>query len=293
MSTILEALRKLEKEQPERTPADAAELDRKVLAREASERPRPLRLFARVVTAVVLSGVAGVSVTLAALSFWQSRNFETHGRGATPAVAAAEAERVEEPSVVIVADILKQNAAESAAALGSAEPVPARALPRSSAVTVTSAEPTAESFPIARVVRERDLVSELAATREARVSRAPPEVVPVAPVEPAALEVGHLQAELGSVGPVEIALVEVAAAPLPVIVRDPVPSVVVRRTIWHPKRERRRAELSLLEGGETRIVELREGQSIGPLELAEIGPTGVIFLHEGVEIRRRVGAPRQ
>ncbi len=269
MSTILEALRKLEKERPERTLADAAELDRKVLAREASERPRPLRFFALVVTAVVLSGVAGVSVTLAALSFWQSRNFETHRQGETPAVAAAGAQRVEEPTVVVAAEILKQNVAESAAALGSAEPssaqsaepAAARALARPSAVTVTSAEPTAEPFPIARVARERDPVSELAAAREARVSRAPPEVLPV------------------------------AAAPLPVIIRDPVPSIVVKRTVWHPRRERRRAELSLLENGKSRIVELREGQFVGPLELAEIGPTGVIFLHEGVEIRRRVGAP--
>jgi hypothetical protein len=74
------------------------------------------------------------------------------------------------------------------------------------------------------------------------------------------------------------------------IVRDPVPSVVVTRTTWHPDRGRRRAELEVLQGEELRIVHMREGQFLGPLELGEIRPAGVTFLHNGVEIRRRVGS---
>ena len=61
------------------------------------------------------------------------------------------------------------------------------------------------------------------------------------------------------------------------------------RTIWHPRPERRRAELSVEEGGATRTLELREGDFVGPLKLSEIGPLGVTFVHEGVEIQHRVG----
>jgi hypothetical protein len=42
------------------------------------------------------------------------------------------------------------------------------------------------------------------------------------------------------------------------------------------------------EGGAAR--ELHEGDAIGPLVVSEIGPSGVVFLLDGVELRRRVGA---
>jgi hypothetical protein len=43
-----------------------------------------------------------------------------------------------------------------------------------------------------------------------------------------------------------------------------------------------------LEGGATR--ELHEGDAIGPLVVSEIGPSSVVFMQDGVELRRRVGA---
>ena len=128
MSTILKALRKLEAEQPLRTLPEPTQLDRAVLEAEAGERPRPLRRIALVMIAVLFSGLAGAGVTLAALTFWQTRNAHVRDQIAPPAVAAAPAvsrpsassqaakqKRSDEPTVVVVADILKQRTAPFAA----------------------------------------------------------------------------------------------------------------------------------------------------------------------------------
>ncbi len=60
------------------------------------------------------------------------------------------------------------------------------------------------------------------------------------------------------------------------------------RTLWHPTPERRRALLEV-EGREG-PVELGEGDAVGDAVIRQIDPSAVIFLHRGVEIRRRVGA---
>jgi len=77
-----------------------------------------------------------------------------------------------------------------------------------------------------------------------------------------------------------------AARPEPVA-RAYVPDVLVSSTVWHPQRDRRLAMVAF-EGGAAR--ELHEGDAIGPLVVSEIGPSGVVFLHDGIELRRRVGA---
>jgi hypothetical protein len=68
--------------------------------------------------------------------------------------------------------------------------------------------------------------------------------------------------------------------------RADVPDLWVARTSWHPTASRRSATLEL-DTGEAR--EVREGDAVGPLVVAHIEPSSVVFLHEGVEIRRRVG----
>ena len=77
-----------------------------------------------------------------------------------------------------------------------------------------------------------------------------------------------------------------------VIVRAQVPSLVVKRTTWHPDRTRREADLEVREGDEVRVFTLREREYLGPLEVLEIQPTGVMFLHDGVEILHRIGGGR-
>jgi hypothetical protein len=71
------------------------------------------------------------------------------------------------------------------------------------------------------------------------------------------------------------------------LARANIPAVFVSSTVWHPERDRRLAKVTF-EGSAMR--ELHEGDSIGPLVVSKIEPSGVIFLHDGVELRRRVGA---
>jgi hypothetical protein len=68
----------------------------------------------------------------------------------------------------------------------------------------------------------------------------------------------------------------------------PPPKVYVSRTVWHPDPSRRIAYVEFEERDE--IVALREGESIGPLLVTEIAPTGVSFDNRGSELTRRVGA---
>jgi hypothetical protein len=72
------------------------------------------------------------------------------------------------------------------------------------------------------------------------------------------------------------------------IPRSLVPTVYVERTIWHPMAERRVAVVEL--EGSDEALELHEGDAVGPLVVGEIEPSGVFFVHDGVELRRRVGA---
>ena len=65
------------------------------------------------------------------------------------------------------------------------------------------------------------------------------------------------------------------------------PKVRVERTIWHPKPERRSALVHVQ--GHKEALELKEGDAVGTLVVAEIEPSGVVFLHGGVRLRHRVG----
>jgi len=73
----------------------------------------------------------------------------------------------------------------------------------------------------------------------------------------------------------------------PRVARTIVPDVRVSSTVWHPQRDRRIATVTLAGGAPK---ELHEGDAIGPLVVSLIEPSGVVFVHDGVELRRRVGA---
>ncbi|MBW2267079.1 MAG: hypothetical protein JRH16_00785 [Deltaproteobacteria bacterium] len=81
---------------------------------------------------------------------------------------------------------------------------------------------------------------------------------------------------------------ETSAAPPPAAstARAAVPVLLVARTSWHPTALRRSATVQL-DAGEA--LEVHEGDAVGPLVVSRIEPSSVVFLHEGVEIRRRVG----
>jgi hypothetical protein len=69
--------------------------------------------------------------------------------------------------------------------------------------------------------------------------------------------------------------------------RSEIPGLRVQRTVWHPVAERRIAVVELDGGDGPR--EIHEGDAVGPLVVSEIEPSGVVFLHEGIELRHRVG----
>ena len=71
------------------------------------------------------------------------------------------------------------------------------------------------------------------------------------------------------------------------LARVQIPAVSVARTIWHPHSDRRVAEVNV-EGHAAPLL-LREGDAVGPLVVSQIDPSGVVFLHDQVEFRRRVG----
>lgn len=76
-----------------------------------------------------------------------------------------------------------------------------------------------------------------------------------------------------------------APASSPPIARALVPSVRVEETRWHPDAARRTA-LVEVNGGTQQV---KEGDAIGPLVVSTIEPSGVVFSHDGIEMRRRVG----
>jgi hypothetical protein len=83
----------------------------------------------------------------------------------------------------------------------------------------------------------------------------------------------------------------VPKAPAPAVVATVrPPKVLVKRTIWHPTPGRRVAEVEV--EGRKGALELHEGDAVGTLVVAEIQPSGVVFLHGGEELHRKVGARR-
>ena len=131
-------------------------------------------------------------------------------------------------------------------------------------VEEASREPSA---PVMASVSEPPVVA--ATPQAASVSAPPLSEVDVAPTPEPALEPPAPEAP-------------------PNVPRRKLPDLIVKRTVWHPNPSRRIAVLQLAD--DPTSLELREGDAIGSLVLVEIKPAGVTFLHEGVEVRRRVGS---
>jgi hypothetical protein len=72
-----------------------------------------------------------------------------------------------------------------------------------------------------------------------------------------------------------------------VIQRAEFPLISVYKTIWHPDVDRRVAIVELTESGEQ--LSLKQGDAVGPLVIETIRPSGVLFVHDGVEVEYRVG----
>jgi hypothetical protein len=156
----------------------------------------------------------------------------------------------------------RENAATAAAAPGTRRP--GAGPPRHPATPTTPAASTEERVQLAAAAP---------AVKPPPTPRAEPEPEPKLKPEPAA------EAPPKPAPP--------AAKPEPIL-RSPVPGVYVERTIWHPDASQRLAVVEL--EGQDEALELREGDVVGPLVVGKIEPSGVFFYHDGIELRRRVGA---
>jgi hypothetical protein len=156
---------------------------------------------------------------------------------------------------------------------------PAPASPEPQAAADSESAPA--TLPVARQMpREAEApLAEPAAPERSPHRSAPPEPAP-APARAASAAKAAAPARRA---PRPARTPDVALIPAP-------PRIEVERTRWHPTPERRVA-LVRVEGHKD-ALELREGDAVGTLVVAEIEPSGVVFLHGGERLQRRVGAAR-
>jgi len=118
MSTIMKALRKVEDlKKTEAHASQPGELERQIVQDAELPRRNPPKRVAVIVGAVVLSALAGVGVTLGALSLWQANGDGVatasealaESAGGQTAVVAAPDERNEGTTVVVAQDVLNNN----------------------------------------------------------------------------------------------------------------------------------------------------------------------------------------
>ena len=277
MSTILKALKRLDEQR--RADASPRTLEEQVLAGGAAREQsgslpnKWLLALAGSGALLIVSGVAWFAAT-----------------------------RTAEPPPVATAAPEPQAAPNSG--------LPSAALPAAAApIAGTQIDPAVRERLRAQTSRgELALTEGAASLRPTRGTQPEPE--PLAEVEPASSEAAPprlavnstIGAELPAPAPEAItrtpapepaleATLSARAEPLPepdVAVVAHRPDVWVERTQWHPSPDKRSAVVRIGEDGEAR--ELREGDAVDGVVVKEIRPSGVLFLHEGAEFKRGVGA---
>ena len=134
-----------------------------------------------------------------------------------------------------------------------------------------------------RAAPEPPAASGVTPARDAERRAAAPKPEPTY-TEQAAEESSTKPAKSPAAAPRERELAEAASSE---IARAEIPGLRVESTVWHPIAERRVALIEFEQSAERR--EIREGDAVGPLVVSKIEPSGVVFIHEGVEVRRRIG----
>ena len=265
MSTILKALEKVEEERRSEEPGASPALEPGPSESDGSGEPDAASLATpgepfdpraprRRRSAIALG--AGLAVLLALGWVWQTLSERSDTPRSTLAATKPEAAR---------------RTTRPSAAPG----------PRPVAVTKPASPPRAEV--------ERALPSD-------PVAKAAPAVVPPEPVARAVPEArspvspppaAPAPREARPAAPSRPVIAEPRRAPRQVAVVPPPPEVSVLRTVWHPTPGRRSARVEVEGHGD--VLELREGDAVGVLVVAEIQPSGVVFLHGGARLRRAVG----
>lgn len=321
MSTILKALRRVEQEKTQQV--------QRPLREEVAEGSEPRRRLPILVVAAAVF-VAGLALGAAMLFLWPGSMPGGEPQpevAARPEAKPAPARRTPTPSAPAKAartkparekparpkrDLSKLERKPPVAAQQAQPEEPAEAVISPEVQVVRRIAPVPleveESAPAERAPRPGEIRPAESAFKpkdrsapppEPRASRPEPSAAPPpAPVEPKPVEPE----------PARVAAIPQREAPAPTraepepepeaargsatpVARSPVPVVLVSRTLWHPRPERREAVIEV-EGGEPATRRVHEGDAVGPLVVRTIEPSGVIFEYEGVELRHAVGSDR-
>ncbi len=285
MSTILKALRRLESEKNAQAERPLRE---QVVSPAHTPRSWP---SARVVLALAGGGVLG-----SGLLFWWVSVSDLPAEPATAVAEPVAATALPPPTPAASAPteaqrspVFEPPAAPPSAPLSALAEV---ATPSPDDPLAVSQEPVEEwrELPAAALASEVRIVERIEPPPEPApaVARAEPvvEKEPAAPPKPTVKRPGSTRPSAWPSKPE----VERATPAPETLARSPLPELVIERTEWHPLSERRLAVIAVGTSGATR--ELREGDAVGPLVVESIEPSGVVFLHEGVELRRPVGDGR-
>jgi hypothetical protein len=299
MSTILKALRRLELEK------SAQELGRPLKDEVTSAPEAGSRRRFPLLALMIAAGALGLGLGSSLLWLWPREGTETRlaeSSRAQPRTAVVSAPPVQVAAPAALPTPSPEPSIPSPEVSVTSAPLPPEVALAPPVAVVSRPEPTRAIAPEPPIAEPPDPVAAKPAApvrgslppfarRRAPAAAEPPPaaseppVQKVARVEPAAAVEKVARVEPSP--PAEkVARVE-KPPPAEQLARAELPGVLVSRTVWHPQRDRRLAMVSL-EGGAPR--ELHEGDAIGSLVVSEIGPSGVVFLHDGVELRRRVGA---
>ncbi|MBW2271946.1 MAG: hypothetical protein JRG96_01645 [Deltaproteobacteria bacterium] len=301
MSTILKALRRLEDDEASQREEQRTELREHLVSDPPAAQPRRVRTLAWLL-AIPAAGLMGALVASLLLPVLLGRDLPD----ASPAPGADVASVSPEPTQGV--DTASPEPAASApqpapqptpsegvspaalAATGRADPPGSAAVERepatslASVTSVTLPQPARAASVSSPEPARAASVSSPEPARAASVSSPTSEPTELPPV--AAASRPSTQTRERVVPPLEIEISDDVA----VIERNPVPAVLVTQTIWHPRAERRVAVIERLDVSEgSQPLRMREGDRVGSLQLVSIEPTGVVFVHNGSELRRRVG----
>jgi hypothetical protein len=268
MSTIMKALRKVEdQKKAEANASQPGELERQI--GQDAERPRknPPKRVAVIVGAVVLSGLAGVGMTLGALSLLQTNGDGVATASEAPgliaagqaAVVAVPDERNEGTTVVVAQDVLNNisdsNSNKNNARAGGIEIVAGsqngkdvivvNAASASEAPGDASATPplVTEQVP-ARIIEDPAAIARLKARREARFSRMPRKTEQAATATPSGEE---------PIAKIVTATADVTPARAPVMAVN-IPDETTDTVVRH-----QRAETKAIEGELAAVTPMRIG----------------------------------
>ena len=310
MSTILKALRRLEKE---KAPGDRPL--REQVAHHGGDAPAPRRW------PILLGGIgAGVVAGLAVLFLVLSRGeapeqAETAAPAAPAATAPAAPPEAAQPAAPVrkgrglLRPILPPGAQAPAATIAPAVPAPEvaeppagdevavidRGVPPPRVAVETPAANTEVPLPGSvrpfrradpKALPGRHLLPETTAAPEAPVEPPPAPVQAPPAVAPAPAVVRRAPAPAPPEPAAEPEPPKRVAASPPPPPAPAFPALRVERTTWHPVAERRVAVVDV-PGGGTQSV--HEGEPVAGAVVLRIEPSGVVFEHAGREVRRKVG----